>query len=459
MLTGLLIVLAVLLGFGGLLAWVRPTSSGSASKRCTRKNLQGHIQLLVLGDIGHSPRMRYHAQSIAKHGCRVSIIGYRHHHHDVSDLDHPLISIIPLPPPPSYLQTSNKFLFPIFALCKLIHQSWCLWWVLLYRCKPAQWMVVQNPPAAPTFILAHLVCWLRNTRLVIDWHNFGYSILALKLGKRHPAVQLMKAYEKQFSHFATAHFCVSKAMARILREEMGIRTPVLVLYDRPASIFQPITSCELRDNILQSLSITSASFQDLKTGRCQLLVSSTSWTSDEDFSILLDALCQYADVAASTGDCSLPSLLVVITGKGPLRDLYLSKIAALTAAGKLAQVTIRVAWLNFEDYARLLACASLGVCLHTSSSGVDLPMKVVDMFGAGLPVVGWNKYESWPELVTEGVNGRGFGSAEELASHLVNLLGSDAHSLKKLRDGAIAESRRRWDDEWDPVAGRLFGMT
>lgn len=34
------------------------------------------VQILVLGDIGHSPRMQYHALSIAKHGGAVSIIGY-----------------------------------------------------------------------------------------------------------------------------------------------------------------------------------------------------------------------------------------------------------------------------------------------------------------------------------------------------------------------------------------------
>lgn len=34
------------------------------------------IQVLVLGDIGRSPRMQYHALSIAKHGGRLQMIGY-----------------------------------------------------------------------------------------------------------------------------------------------------------------------------------------------------------------------------------------------------------------------------------------------------------------------------------------------------------------------------------------------
>jgi beta-1,4-mannosyltransferase len=36
-----------------------------------------HIQILVLGDIGRSPRMQYHALSIARHGRKVDLVGYR----------------------------------------------------------------------------------------------------------------------------------------------------------------------------------------------------------------------------------------------------------------------------------------------------------------------------------------------------------------------------------------------
>ncbi|PYH46991.1 chitobiosyldiphosphodolichol beta-1,4 mannosyltransferase [Aspergillus saccharolyticus JOP 1030-1] len=438
-----------------LLSPSRYTASSSAQQDESGKS-KATVQILVLGDIGRSPRMQYHALSVAKGGGQVDLIGYHESEVHPEIVSHPRISIVALPPHPNCLQTSNKLLFLLFGPLKVLFQIGCLWWILAYRTKPAQWLLVQNPPSIPTLAISSLVCLLRKTNLLIDWHNFGYTILALKLGDTHPLVRLSQRYEKFFGRFATAHICVTNAMATVLKRDFGLHAPVLPLHDRPADHFQPIPDQSTRNAFLLSLPQTAEPLRALvKTNRLRVLVSSTSWTADEDFSVLIDALCRYSALAAQEGD--LPSVLAIITGKGPQKEMYLMRIKELEAAGKLERVTIRTAWLSMEDYARLLASASLGVSLHTSSSGVDLPMKVVDMFGAGLPVVGWNRFEAWPELVTEGVNGRGFGSAEELLGHLVELFGDDAQ-LEKLRDGARRESTRRWDGEWNPVAGRLLGL-
>lgn len=300
------------------------------------------------------------------------------------------------------------------------------------------------------------MCFLRQTFLVIDWHNFGYTILALKLGDGHPLVRISKWYERSFCRSATAHLCVTSAMASVLRKDFCLQAPVLPLHDRPASHLQPIADTNTRRDFLAALPEAEPVRPLILSGEIRVLVSSTSWTADEDFSLLIDALCRYSELSRSSKS-DLPPILALITGKGPQKEMYVNRIAELERAGRLANVTIRTAWLSTADYARLLASASLGVSLHTSSSGVDLPMKVVDMFGAGLPVVGWNRFEAWPELVTEGLNGKGFGSSEELVEQLVELFG-DPTKLENLRTGALEESNRRWDDEWKPVAGKLLGL-
>ena len=71
-----------------------------------------------------------------------------------------------------------------------------------------------------------------------------------------------------------------------------------------------------------------------------------------------------------------PALLIIVTGKGPQREHYEKRLRALD----LRRVAFRTAWLAAEDYPRLLGSADLGVCLHTSSSGLDLPMKARRFF-------------------------------------------------------------------------------
>ena len=68
----------------------------------------------------------------------------------------------------------------------------------------------------------------------------------------------------------------------------------------------------------------------------------------------------------------LPQLLIIVTGKGPQKTMYEERMRMLD----LRHVAFRTAWLEPEYYPKLLGSADLGICLHTSSSGLDLPMKV-----------------------------------------------------------------------------------
>ena len=174
----------------------------------------------------------------------------------------------------------------------------------------------------------------------------------------------------------------------------------------------------------------------------RLVVSGTSWTPDEDFGILLQALAEYD--ARGRG----PRLLVCITGKGPLRRSFEAEVAR---AG-LKRVRIVTAWFSAADYARLLSAADCGVSLHTSSSGLDLPMKVVDMFGAGLPVCAVD-FASLDELVQDGVNGRVFRTAPQLCRQLEELL-STSSKLAQFRHALRGFGS--WDEEWTRCARPVF---
>ena len=459
-----LLWLVIIFAISSLVLLNLPTQYGGIIGKNRSAN---RVQILVLGDIGRSPRMQYHALSIAKHGVQVDLIGYRESDIHPDILANPnAIRVCALEPAPAYLQTKDKRLFLVYGPLKVLFQIWALWLALGYRTKPSRWMLVQNPPSIPTLFVAGIVCFLRHTRLVIDWHNFGYSILALRLGSMHPLVQISGLYEKIFARSADAHFCVTNAMARVLERDYDITAKILPLHDRPASHLQVLTEAQrstfldVLPNLLSPddgprLHDYQRLVSEIKMGKSRLLVSSTSWTPDEDFSVLLKALINYSDLAITTHP-HLPEVLVVVTGKGPQKEAFLTCIKDLKAEEKLEMVTIETAFLSTSDYAMLLGSADLGVSLHTSSSGVDLPMKVVDMFGAGLPVVGWGDFEAWPELVHEGVNGKSFSNAKGLQEVLMQLFGGDDELLRKLKQGAVEEGKLRWDEEWDRVAGTLF---
>lgn len=254
---------------------------------------------------------------------------------------------------------------------------------------------------------------MRKAWFIIDWHNFGYSMLAMKFGPSHPVVRLAKWYEQKFGHVAYAHLTVTDKLHQELESNWKVQGQIYTLKDKPQSDFKRLSidlihrhftwSLKLIQNLVEETTkdgkeflgkfndpslgtlLTDADDEGIliwREDRPKLIVSSTSWTEDEDFSILLKSIEIY-EAQAKPSD---PKLLFVITGQGPLKKFYESKIKEM----KLVKTRIITTWLESSDYPLLLGSADLGVSLHTSSSGMDLPMKVVDMFGCGLPVCAIN---------------------------------------------------------------------
>jgi beta-1,4-mannosyltransferase len=98
-----------------------------------------------------------------------------------------------------------------------------------------------------------------------------------------------------------------------------------------------------------------------RTDRPALVVSSTSWTPDEDFSILLAALASYeqrAQIVNERAPGTLPKVLCVVTGKGPLKERYMNEIKRMQEGRgeKDGWEWVRCVslWLEPEDYPVLL---------------------------------------------------------------------------------------------------------
>ncbi|KAI9565178.1 hypothetical protein GHT06_008955 [Daphnia sinensis] len=417
--------------------------------------------VVVLGDVGRSPRMQYHALSLAKEEYDVDIVGYSGSTPYSDVLFSSRISFHFMKQPPMFSHILPKF---ISYFLKVIWQTCFLAWILLWIPKP-NFYLVQNPPSIPTLPICWLIARIRRAQLTIDWHNYGYTIMGLAIGPNHILTRISYHIEALFGRFADLHFCVTKAMSQDLQHNWGVRA--ITLYDRPAEIFQPVSLSEKHELFLKlgkdyhefsssrpDDTLLTERFADgqvrLREDRPGLLISSTSWTEDEDFSILLDALDEY-ELNRSVNSSDYPPLMCVITGKGPLKSYY----SNIIQAKQWQHVEICTPWLEPEDYPKLIASADLGVCLHTSSSGFDLPMKVVDMFGCGLPVcaVGYN---CLGELITDRENGMIFKTAGDLADQLLNWFHGfprdNEENRQFYRRNLKVYQNLRWHEEWRKIA-------
>eukprot|EP00878_Enallax_costatus_P017299 GHUV01018167.1.p1 GENE.GHUV01018167.1~~GHUV01018167.1.p1 ORF type:complete len:462 (+),score=151.64 GHUV01018167.1:240-1625(+) len=450
------------------------------------------VWVVVLGDFGRSPRMQYHTLSLSQNGFQVYVIAF------------------PGSSPPQEIQRSSSITIThiqqlpqlaarvptlLALLLKAVYQLLSMVWLMLFKLPRPDAILMQNPPAIPSM----LVCWLAAKRhraqWIVDWHNLAYTIMQLKYARHGWLINIARSYERWIGRQAQHHFCVTAAMQQFLQQEFGVKATVL--YDRPPAMFHTCSMQEIHsvmgrlqqqleqqgigqclqqhlavaaaagtsvNGLTKATLLTSLDTQGTpctRQGRPALVVSSTSWTPDEDFGILLEAAQQYdAAASAAAGANSFPDIVFIITGRGPDRDMYLQRIRQL----KLNKVAFCSLWLESEDYPLMLGAADLGVCLHTSSSGLDLPMKVVDMFGAGLPVCAV-QFRCIGELITAGRTGLLFSNASELSQQLQDLFsgfgGNEARQqLAQMRNTVRKEqSNWRWQDNWNKVAAPVFAAT
>jgi beta-1,4-mannosyltransferase len=135
----------------------------------------------------------------------------------------------------------------------------------------------------------------------------------------------------------------------------------------PAIPSANVASSRVPSRVSAGLTSSPLRLPKKRADRPALIVSSTSWTPDEDFSILLDALKQYEGRARVVNELkpgTLPKLLCIITGKGPLKEKYMGEIAMMQSGkggekdGRDGQgwkwVRCVSLWLEPEDYPLLL---------------------------------------------------------------------------------------------------------
>lgn len=389
--------------------------------------------------------MRYHAHALASQGVDVDLVGFEGTPLPRSLTSEPRIAIHRINP--ARLRTRLNLPGPGYAVAGLVDAARVSWrlWRLLRRLDRPDLVIVQNPPAFPTLAVTWFSLRRRGVRFVIDWHNLGYTLLQLRVGRWHPAVRLARWFERRDARRVEANLCVSRGLAAYLESRFGVPR-AHVLYDRPASTFVPMERAD-RERFRQALFARL----NVHTSTVGFIVCPTSWTEDEDFDVVIEAVPRLEErirgwEAAAPGR-RFTDLVILVTGDGQRRAEFERRFAGL----KARRVQLRARYLEPDDYPRVVGSADLGLCLHRSSSGLDIPMKIADLFGAGVPVCALDYGACLAERVRHGENGLLFSNGRQLADVLFDLFEpfpGDQRTLDRLRAGARKSSRPTWEEGW-----------
>lgn len=402
------------------------------------------ILVLVQGELAQSPRMLNHARELVTAGAEIDLVGF---------------TGVALPPDlaqrlgPSVhgiarLGSARGRRLPraLFIPAAGLRSLWLairMAWLLLLSVPRPHAILVQNPPALPTAALAWFAARLRGAALIVDWHNLSSAMLAMRLGGRHRLVRAIERFERRLAGEAQANLCVSEAMRQHVEPSARPGTS-FVLHDRPLRQTAPIADVDRAAVLRRVEEALGARIGFGEHPAPLVLVSATSWSQDEDMIMLLDALTTWARSSARR------TLVLFATGLGPGRAAFEARARTVEDPG----LRIETGWLADDLYRDLLRAADLGISMHRSASGLDLPMKIVDMIEARLPVLAYDYAPCLSELLPREQAAGLFTTSAELAARLETLLldGAERGGLTRVRAAMDDLAMPSWADEWRRVA-------
>jgi beta-1,4-mannosyltransferase len=407
------------------------------------------IMVLVQGELAQSPRILNHARELLAEGAEVRLVGFAGVALPPDLAASPALSVHAI----ARLGSARWRHLPraLFIPAAALRSLWLairVTWLLLYALPRSHAILVQNPPALPAAMVAAIAASLRGAALIVDWHNLSAAVLALRLGGDHRLVRATERLERWLARQAQASLCVSEALHRRVAPSAR-RGACVVLHDRPLRRSLPVAGIE-RAGILSRVWQALGEHADVGEHPAPLvLVSSTSWSQDEDMMTLLDAIALLARSDAEQHAVLRP-LVLVATGLGPGRATFDARAREIEDPG----LRIVTGWLADDLYRDLLRAADLGISMHRSASGLDLPMKIVDMIEAGLPVLAYDYAPCLGELLPRERAAGLFATPAELAQCLETLLRDDPElaRIARVREAMAELVTPGWAEEWRRVA-------
>ncbi|HUP50590.1 MAG TPA: glycosyltransferase [Thermoanaerobaculia bacterium] len=382
--------------------------------------MPGRALVVVLGDLDRSPRMQRQAASLARAGWVVEMIGFGEWEQEgvavrrIASFDR--------------LRGRRLLTFVSMAAMRQAALVVALGWALLRTPRPSV-ILAAIPPALPTLPLLLIAARRWRARLILDWHNLTGAMLSLRPGGRLLA-GVARRLETRLARHASAHLAVSQEMAGYLSAN-GL-APVTILPDRAPAAFRPAETLR----------------PDAPT-----VIAPTGWSADEAVEMLPE-VATLLDRRLAGRDAGV-QISLLITGKGERRAAIEAQLSGL----RLQRVAVHTAWLPNDQYRQRLRASVLGLSFHRSASGLDLPMKIAEMLGSGVPVCAFDFGAVLREQMRPGEEGCLFSTPAELAALLDDLLGTWPETPAIDRMAAALRNRPfvAWEEQWDDTAAPLFG--